>query len=76
MIVEGTGAAVAVAATLAMAQQTAAVAMAGAGKNGGGIWKKRQQRGQTRINQKSAAIAVETAIVVAVETTAKETAAA
>ena len=75
MMAEGTGAAVAVAATLAMAQQTAAVATAGAGKNGGGRRKKRQ-RWQTKINQKSAAIAAEMVIVVGAEMAATETAAA
>jgi hypothetical protein len=38
------------------------VATAGAGKNGGSRRKQRQQRGQTTINQKAAAIAAGTAI--------------
>ena len=52
------------------------MATAGAGKNGGGRQKLRQQRGQTTINQKAAAISAETAIVAAAETAATETATA
>jgi hypothetical protein len=52
------------------------VATAEVGKNGGGRPKQRQQRGQTTINQKAAAIAAETAIVVAAETAVTERVAA